>query len=397
MTHKIDLDRAVREHIITAEQSKALAELAQYDVTQARSMPDDQALSGPLSDRPIATNGDTFRLIGGFNDLFVTIGVVLVLVGTIFAAEALTSNLDWARHLFMACLIWAMAEYISRIRRMKLPSTALAIAFVLSVSSLLRVVLENRFEFSQPDNPIAALVLLDQLQTAGLIAFTVHLGLAALYFWRFRVPIQAAIIALAATGLVTIGVSEFFMDEVARGQVRVTSLSDVLELIEQVLILPLLCGLAIFAVGVWLDVKDRERTTTLSDAAFWLHLLSAPMIVHPLFVLATGRDLGFGALPPGAWAGFVLLALILTFVLISLAIDRRSLLVPTLGYFGALGIAEMISSAADSTGIPPFALILLVIGTLIMVFGIGWQRIRALAIGKTLPKSWLATLPPIKV
>ena len=38
----------------------------------------------------------------------------------------------------------------------------------------------------------------------------------------------------------------------------------------------------------------------------------------------------------------------------------------------------------------------LVVGALIIIFGMGWQKIRALVIGKTLPTSWLEVLPPIK-
>jgi hypothetical protein len=44
---------------------------------------------------------------------------------------------------------------------------------------------------------------------------------------------------------------------------------------------------------------------------------------------------------------------------VALAIDRRSLLAPTLAYFGSLGIYYLINGAANTTGIPPFALILL--------------------------------------
>ena len=81
----------------------------------------------------------------------------------------------------------------------------------------------------------------------------------------------------------------------------------------------------------------------------------------------------------------------------ALAIDRRSLLVPTLAYFGSLGIYYLVNSAANTTGIPPFALILLAVGALVILFGAGWQRIRRLIVGPTLPTSVLNKLPPFKV
>ncbi len=92
----------------------------------------------------------------------------------------------------------------------------------------------------------------------------------------------------------------------------------------------------------------------------------------------------------------MLALLIAGFVYIALAIDRRSLLVPTFAYFGSLGVYYLFDNAANTTGIPPFALILLMIGALVIMFGAGWQRIRALVVGTTLPASVLAKLPPIE-
>ena len=120
------------------------------------------------------------------------------------------------------------------------------------------------------------------------------------------------------------------------------------------------------------------------------------MIVHPLFILSSGQDVGFGTIEPGVAATAGLVSLMVVIVLISLAIDRRALLIPTLTYFGALGIYRIVANASDSTGIPAFALVLLVIGALIIIFGMGWQRIRRIVIGSTLPHRWLAALPPIK-
>src|SRR2546430_3225670 len=40
-----------------------------------------------------------------------------------------------------------------------------------------------------------------------------------------------------------------------------------------------------FLFAMWWDGSDRARLTRRSDVAFWLHLLAAPMIVHPVFTL----------------------------------------------------------------------------------------------------------------
>jgi hypothetical protein len=97
------------------------------------------------------------------------------------------------------------------------------------------------------------------------------------------------------------------------------------------------------SIGVELDLHDRERFTVWSDCAFWLHVISAPLLVHPLFILSTGQDVSFGTDRAGHFglghAGLMIAA----FVYVALAIDRRSLLVPTLAYFGSLGIYYLVN------------------------------------------------------
>lgn len=385
MTHQIDLPAAVKAGIISPDQASDLVAFSNRDLLQTVAN-----TSRAIDDR------EPFRLIGGFNDIFVTIGIVLLLTGLAFSLDSVLDQSIVAQFSIMAGVMWVLAEYISRVKRMKLPSTVLALGFLFCISGLLQIWIDQKFDFAEPHDALAALVLLDQGQTAGLIVFSAILVISVIYFWRFRVPVEAAVMALAATGLATVGASELFMDEVAQGQVRLSNVTDVLNLIQQLLVLPLVCGLVIFCTGIYLDFKDRNRLTTLSDAAFWLHLISAPMIVHPLFILSSGQDVGFGSIEPGTAATAGLIALMVVIVLISLAIDRRALLIPTLTYFGALGIYRIVQNASDNTGIPSFALVLLVIGALIIIFGMGWQRIRKMVIGSILPNRWLAALPPIR-
>ncbi len=231
---------------------------------------------------------------------------------------------------------------------------------------------------------------------AGYLFFGGVILAAVLYFWRFRVPILAGVIAVAATLLAFMQTAIFLYDGVTTGSVAVPRIEDMPEMLRAALYMPLLCGLIVFGVAVGLDLYDRERRKIWSDCAFWLHVVSAPMLVHPLFIMATGQDVVFGHIEPDANATLMLGILIAAFVYVALAIDRRSLLVPTLAYFGSLGIYYLVNSAANTTGVPPFALILLVVGALIIVFGAGWQRIRRLIVRPTLPTSVLNKLPPIK-
>jgi hypothetical protein len=41
--------------------------------------------------------------------------------------------------------------------------------------------------------------------------------------------------------------------------------------------------LVVFGIALRWDASDRERRTRRADVAFWLHLLAAPLLVHPVF------------------------------------------------------------------------------------------------------------------
>jgi hypothetical protein len=115
--------------------------------------------------------------------------------------------------------------------------------------------------------------------------------------------------------------------------------------------LVLLLGVGIFLFAMWWDSSDRARLTRRADVAFWLHLLAAPMIVHPVFTL-----LGLNSGHIGAGEGLAAVLLYVALGLTALAVDRRALLVSALAYvlyalnelfrqFGAVGSALLLLSA----------------------------------------------------
>jgi hypothetical protein len=92
--------------------------------------------------------------------------------------------------------------------------------------------------------------------------------------------------------------------------------------------LTLAAGIAVFILAMRWDGSDRVRQTRRSDVAFWLHLLAAPMIAHPIFYLlgvTSGQEISLGA-------GLLVLAIYVAFGIVALAIDRRALLVSALAY-----------------------------------------------------------------
>ncbi|WP_206534562.1 hypothetical protein, partial [Mesorhizobium sp. M7D.F.Ca.US.004.03.1.1] len=339
---------------------------------------------------------ENLRLVGGGNDLFVTVGTVLLSAGFFFVLTTLLPGQTFWIAGILAVFTWGLAEIVTRQHRMKLSSSVLALIFMAAILVALALQVEASFGIRKPETIWQLLALRQTASRAGYLFLGGGIIAAAIYFWRFRVPIIAGAIAIAFTLLAFLQTAIILYDSVTTGAIAPPRLEDVPELLRAALYMPLICGLIVFATGVAFDIYDRDRRKIWSDCAFWLHVVSAPMLVHPLFIMATGQNVVFGHIAPDANATIMLTILILGFLYVALAIDRRSLLVPTLAYFGSLGIYYLVNSASDSTGIPPFALILVVVGALIILFGAGWQRIRRIVVKPTLPATVIRRLPPLK-
>lgn len=375
------LDRAVSEGILTPEQRVALIALARDD---------------PSAQEATPSVDDQMRLVGGGNDIFVTVGVALLFAGALFALRAVFAPGSMAIAIVIAVSSWVAAEIVTRQKRMRLSSTLLALIFMASMLSLLIDTVLTWVNLPSETNAFALLALRSEAGPAGLVLGGGLIAAAGLYFFRFKVPVLAGVAAIAATGLAFLGAVVFYYDQLVSGAIAAPRPEQLADILSSALAVPLVSGLAIFTIAVMLDLRDRERQTVWSDCAFWLHVVSAPLLVHPLFILATGQDVLSGRIEPGIAASILLGLMMTAFVLVALAIDRRSLLAPTLAYFGSVGVYYLVNGAANTTGIPPFALILIAVGAMVILFGAGWQRIRRLIIRPLLPTSVLDRLPPIK-
>jgi hypothetical protein len=129
-------------------------------------------------------------------------------------------------------------------------------------------------------------------------------------------------------------------------------------------------GLAVFVLAMRWDMSDPKRETRRSDVAFWLHLLAAPMIAHPLFNwLGVNEGENIGAL-----AAVGVLAIYVLMGAVALAVDRRALLVSALAYvlvaltwlFREFGMVEL-----------NVALTGLVIGSALLALSAFWTPIRS--------------------
>ena len=304
-------------------------------------------------------DNESFRLLTGFNDIFVSLACVLLLVAL---ANLLAPPIASAA---IAAASWGLAEYFTVRRRMALPSIVLLLGFVggvfAAILSLLSGGEQARLAVEQVRTQGQTIAALAPFIVAGLASA----GAAALHWRRFRVPITLAAGALGlAVGFIAL----------------VAGLAPSVEL---GLLAALLSGLAIFALAMRYDMTDRDRLTRNTDIAFWLHLLAAPLIVHPVFALSGLLDAA-----PGPGAAVLVLLVYLLLTLVALAIDRRALLVSALAYviFALQGLFEAGRVAAG------FGLTALVLGSFLVMLSAAWGSLRRRLL-QSLPPAWTARLP----
>lgn len=319
---------------------------------------------------------ESFRLLTGFNDIFVSIAAILLLVAVGWIGSSIGGALQGvpandseafrfiaSRSLLGAAAVaatsWLLAEYFTRTRRMALPSILLLATFALGVASALGGIVT--LVVATPTPRTAA--------TAGVAVGLLTAGAIYIHWLRFKVPITIA----ALTGaLVAALLSLVFA--VVPGTVTLW------------LWALLIAGVAVFAFAMWWDMSDRARTTRRSDVAFWLHLAAAPMIAHPIFNLL---GVTHGVL--GAGTALIVMALYLVFGVVALAVDRRALLVSSLVYV-LVALADLFKQfGAVSLNI---ALTALVIGSALLMLSAFWHVIRRMVVER-LPAELRARLPEL--
>ncbi|MBN2972435.1 hypothetical protein JW805_10445 [Roseomonas aeriglobus] len=308
-----------------------------------------------------------FRLLTGFNDIFVAIASALLLAAVGWIGGTVWSPLGGAA---IAVAAWGLAEYFTRQRRMALPSILLLLAFVGGVAGTLAGVIAENGETLEPwlqsfSSEQAQYAIVGSI-AAVIAALTA--GAAWLHWRRFMVPITVAAGAVAVVAV---------------------AMALVLGLIpgakDAVFPLVFVAGLGMFAFAMRWDMSDRERLTRRSDVAFWLHLAAAPMIAHSVFNMLGVFDAAISV--PTA---LLVIALYVVFAAVALAVDRRALLVSSLAYvlyalvslFKTAGAVEL---SAAFTG--------LVIGSALLLLSAFWHKGRALVVGLT--GSLSDRLPPV--
>ena len=354
-----DLDEAVVSGVVSADAATSL-----------RTFIEGQRAS-PSADE------EQFRLVNSFNDIFVSIAsaILLFAVGWIgqSAGQSIGLVIDGdgpspLGPLAVAATAWGLALFFTARRRMALPSILLLLAFVGGVFATAGFALVLGVgEQSLDDNQVLGGIL-----AAGAAAIAA--GAAYFHWKRFHVPITVAAGAAAVVALV-IGLLLSVIGRMDDG------VKDII--LGAVLVL----GVGVFLFAMRWDSSDQARLTRRSDVAFWLHLLAAPMIVHPVFTLLGLND---GSASIGE--GLIVIALYVALAVTALAIDRRALLVSALAYvlyaltelFKQLGAVEL-----------NVALTALVIGSALLMLSAFWHQARAVIVAR-LPVPLQSKLPSIQ-
>lgn len=324
----------------------------------------------------LPADDEMFRLVTGFNDIFVTIAAALL----IHAAWTLVGGIA------AAAISWGLAEYFTRRKKMALPSIFLLLCFAGGVFSTLAhiahdLMVPTRHSMfgSYPVNyaPRSMAPFLIALAASAMLTAAA----VSAHWKRFHVPITIA--ALTSAFAFAAGCMLMMMLDVVGLTHRQTM--NVLPWIAFCM------GVVIFTYAMRWDLADPERVTRRSDVAFWLHLTASPLIVHPLFWQLARVGSGNEGSPILAALGALVLYGLLGVV--ALIVDRRAVLVSALAYVVvAMAVLTRVNGQIGSTIVISGAMI----GTLLLLMSVFWRGLRRQAMS-ILPDAYRIRLPGARV
>ena len=313
---------------------------------------------------------EPFELFRGFNEIFIMVGLIILGAGWAgVAGWAVYDQLEtWKStavfySLITAGLVWLLAEYFVRLRRMVGPANLLAIMFAGNAA----------FGFAQNYAQVFMLAREDysSLILPGLLA----VGATFIFWLRFKVPFTMALIAMGLFAVALLAaatrsgtpedISEIFIFSAESSFAWIT----------------LALGIATFSVAMYFDGSDPHRVTRRSAQGFWLHLVAAPMIINTvaLSILSNKTTTSY----------FTILAAMAGFAVVAMVIDRRSFLLAAIAY--VVSVLLTLNPALEDSG---GAFLVLGLGLFLVLLGAFWARIRA-AILNALPLGGLRRyLPP---
>ncbi|MFK5895222.1 MAG: hypothetical protein QM504_18570 [Pseudomonadota bacterium] len=272
------------------------------------------------------TKGEQLKFIRSFGDIFIALGIMLMA----FTSSQLAITLNY--QLLVIAVFFLIAEWLVGYKRLVFPG----ITILLSILYFVNTVVDEAFGGS-------AIYIIGESLDVLLMIIT---GL--LFYVRYKMP--------------------FSLYPVAVGCIYLSIELSGINIIEHPYIFIFL-GMAVFIVAMWYDSRDTRRLTSLSDNAFWLHLLAAPLIVHGVMVslfLSNHGNLQLNSL-------YILLLFIL-FFFVALFVDRRAILVSSFAYalYAVFKFAFQQFIQVDNLTL----FIFMGVGIFVILFGTYWYKLR---------------------
>lgn len=338
-----------------------------------------QPIAQPVPE-PAHSEAETepLRLVFGFNDIFVSIGLIALVLGAVLLSATLADmpearlragrpviDLKWLLPPLLA--IWGAAEFFVRRRRMALPAILLGIDFMLlswvaAAAFVERVWLPAQGLGSLNDLALGHRSALPEaaygvLQSAAWWAAAVVAAANLLFAWRQRVPVS---VALALSGLIF----PLLADASLLRQDPVWAQAHIL--LPEIKARLALLGVLVFGAALACDLSDRARQTLRADMAFWLHLLASALLLPVAFSTAPSWPMPELSAALLLYAGVLFAAILL---------DRRAPLL--------VGLPFLVE-ALNKVGLGGSAGLLAVCAVL-TVCGLYWEKLRALLIERPAP------------
>ncbi|MDX2503865.1 MAG: hypothetical protein QNL62_05250 [Gammaproteobacteria bacterium] len=299
------LEKAVKQEIISNEQAKSLLDF--FAREEAKII-------------RAENTGEQLKFIRSFGDIFIALGVILLA----FTSSQLAENTT--HQLITIAVFFLIAEWLVGHKRLVLPGITLLLSILYFVNALV-------------DRPSGVYESLD-------VFLMIITGL--LFYIRYKMP--------------------FSLYPVAVGCIYLFIELSGINIIEHPYIFILL-GMAVFIVAMWYDTRDTQRVSSLSDNAFWLHLLAAPLIVHGVMVsLFLSKHSGMQANSLSIFLLFIL------FFFIALFVDRRAILVSSFAYalYAVYKFSYQQFMQVDNLTL----FIFMGVGIFIIFFGTYWYKVR---------------------
>ena len=357
MLRNEDLKAAVDAGVITPAQQAALER---------------QAATRHAARPFIAGRDERFRFLRGFNDVFLSLGVLLV-TGAFLTQWSPTLNTGAPVLLAGAVVLWAISEVLVARYKAVLPG----MAAVVCIGLLCSLAGAQWAISSGIDSVIKGTRSLDDARHypfgVWLAAAGSGGGAVLAYYLRFRLPFALLPLGVGVTATTLLAIVNYFGFDTTQKLVNAAAL---------------VMGFATFGLAMRFDSSDPERLTRRSDCGFWLHLAAAPFIVHPVISMLGNRNTTATA--------FITIVVVAVLGIVALVVDRRALLVSSLLYFG-IAVGYLVSQTTLASGAQgSLTLTLGLLGAFVILMGLGWHRLRGILLKPFAGSRWLTKLPPVQ-